>query len=420
MRHQAVFMCVLTLLMGCQAKAEPTNALKHTASIPLDGVQGRIDHMAVDAKNGRLYVAALGNNTVEVIDLKAGKPVAQITGLKKPQGVAVLPDTSRVVVASGEDGKCRVYDENQKLLGTVDGLDDADNVRYDPEAKLVYVGYGEGALAVIDPEKIEKVADIKLDGHPESFQLETKGKRIFVNVPSAKQVAVIDRDKRAVVAKWDVKDAESNFPMALDETNHRLFIGCRKPAKVIAVDTQTGQPVAAVECCGDTDDLFFDAASKRLYVSGGEGCITVIEQSDPNTYKAIGKVTTADGARTAFFDASGRMLYVAVPLRGSQKSELRTFATEAQPQRVSLATVISALDSRSDSEAVKALSKEIGRAPEVQKNESGLFLIWKEDGLSLRIDKEKVSAVFSLRHAIQWRETVSWGVTRRAGTVRHT
>jgi YVTN family beta-propeller protein len=315
------------LLVGCQTNAEPTNALKPTVTIPLEGVRGRIDHMAVDGKNQRLYVAALGNDTVEVIDLKAGKRIGQITGLKKPQGVAVT-GSGRLVVASGEDGKCRVYDESQKLLGMVDGLDDADNVRYNAEAKLIYVGYGDGALAVIDPEKIEKVADIKLDGHPESFQLETKGRRIFVNVPTARQVVVIDRDKRAVVAKWDVKDAEANFPMALDEANHRLFVGCRKPAKVLIVDAQMGQAVGAVACCGDTDDVFYDAANRRLYVSGGEGCVSVIEQADPNRYKNVGKVMTAAGARTSFFDAGGRVLYVAVPLRGSQMCEVRGFAAQ--------------------------------------------------------------------------------------------
>jgi YVTN family beta-propeller protein len=325
---QLTLISLLALLMGCQAKGEPKDALKETKTIALDGVQGRIDHMAVDARNQRLYVAALGNDTVEVIDLKAGKRVSRITGLKKPQGVAVVAGSNRLVVASGDDGKCRVYDENWKLLGAVDGLDDADNVRYDAEAKLIYVGYGEGALAVIDPEKIEKVADIKLAGHPESFQLEAKGKRIFVNVPSARQVAVIDREKRAVVAKWDVKDAQANFPMALDESNHRLFIGCRKPAKVLIVDTEAGKSVGAVDCCGDTDDVFFDATSRRIYVSGGEGWVSVIEQSDPNTYRNVGKVATAAGARTSFFDATERILYVAVPLRGNQKCALRAFAAE--------------------------------------------------------------------------------------------
>ena len=330
MKNVLMLACALTLLMGCETRAEPTNALKPSGTIPLDGVQGRIDHMAVDARNQRLYVAALGNNTVEVIDLNAGKRMAQIKGLNKPQGIAVIGGSNRVVVASGDDGKCRVYDENQKLLGTLDGLDDADNVRYDAGAKLVYVGYGDGALAVIDPEKIEKVADIKLDGHPESFQLETNGKRLFVNVPSAKQVAVIDREKRAVTARWEVTEAASNLPMALDEQHHRVFIGCRSPAKVLVLDADSGKAVAGIDCCGDTDDLFYDAANGRLYVSGGEGCVTVVEQSDANTYKAAGTLTTAAGARTAFFDATGQTLYVAVPHRGNQKCELRGFVAAAR------------------------------------------------------------------------------------------
>src|SRR5205823_14737053 len=119
-------------------------------------------------------------------------------------------------------GNVRIYTDDLKPSGTVDGLDDADNVRYDRQAKLLYVGYGSGALVVIDPEKGAKVGEVKLDEHPESFQLESQGKRIFVNVPKAKQIAVVDREKRAVIAKWPVKDAESNFPMALDEEHHRL------------------------------------------------------------------------------------------------------------------------------------------------------------------------------------------------------
>src|SRR5439155_21804030 len=149
----------------------------------------------------------------------------------------------------------------------------ADNLRYDPSAKLLYVGYGKGALAVVDPDHAKKIADIPLDGHPESFQLEQSGQRIFVNVPSAKQVAVVDREKKTVIAKWIINDAQANFPMALDESNHRLFIGCRRPAKLLVLDTDSGKTIASPECCGDADDVYYDAASKRIYLTGGEGCI---------------------------------------------------------------------------------------------------------------------------------------------------
>jgi len=316
---------VLILTTGCQAKAETTDALKPTRAIPLAGVEGRIDHLAYDARNDRLYVAALGNNTVEVIDARAGERVAQVMGLKKPQGVAVLPETGTVAVASGDDGTCRFYDERRKLLGTVDHLDDADNVRYDPAAKLVYVGYGDGALAVVDPRKMAKVADIKLDGHPESFQLEANGDRIFVNVPSAKHVAVVDRSKRAVIAKWPVEAAGNNFPTSLDEADHRLFVACRSPAKLLVLDTGNGRVVQALDCAGDADDVFYDAGNRRIYVSGGEGVVSVIQQTDADHYRPLGRTTTEVGARTALFVSAKHTLYVAVPHRGAQAAELRPF-----------------------------------------------------------------------------------------------
>jgi DNA-binding beta-propeller fold protein YncE len=212
------------------------------------------------------------------------------------------------------------------LLGTVDGLDDADNVRYDPQAKLLYVGYGGGALAVIDPEKAAKVADIKLDGHPESFRLETNGNRIFVNVPRAGEIEVVDRATRQVVAKWPMKSAKSNFPMVLDEDHHRLFIGCRSPAKMLVLDAQTGATVSEVDCISDTDDLFYDAANKRVYISGGGGSITVVEQTDADHYQVVETIKTASGARTSFFSPDTGQLYLAVPHRGDQPAEIRVYA----------------------------------------------------------------------------------------------
>jgi YVTN family beta-propeller protein len=325
---------VFLMALTCQVKAQPLKeqdaGLHQGKRIALEGVEGRIDHLAFDAKNRRLYVAALGNNSVEIIDVKAGKRMAQIKGIKKPQGVWVLPESRTLVVASGDDGKCRFYDEHQKLLGTIDGLDDADNVRYDDEAKLVYVGYGEGALAVIDPRKMEKVTDIKLDGHPESFRLEEKGKRIFVNVPSAKHIAVINRQKRTVEAMWPLKDAQANFPMFLDEINHRLIVGCRQPAKVLVIDTESGHVVANLGCCGDTDDVFYDAKAQRVYVSGGEGCVSVIERRDRDVYQAVGRVATSAGARTSLFVPEEQALYLAVPHRGGQAAEIRVLSLTAE------------------------------------------------------------------------------------------
>jgi DNA-binding beta-propeller fold protein YncE len=326
------FALAAALIVGCNANGQsaPANGdnpyLKFVQTIPLPNVEGRFDHFAADAKGNRLFIAALGNDTLEVIDTAAGMRAGSVTGLHKPTGVAFLPESGQVAVAGGDDGTLRFYDSATLKPGPkLEGLADADNVRYDPAARRLYVGYGSGALAVIDTETAHKLADIKLDAHPESFQLEKSGKRIFVNVPDAGHIAVVDREKQTVIAKWPTADAKANFPMALDEQNHRLFIGCRKPARLLILDTETGKPVAAPDIIGDTDDLFYDAANRRIYISGGAGAITVVEQSTPDTYRAVSKIQTAPGARTSFFVPESATLYVAVPHRGSQQAELRVF-----------------------------------------------------------------------------------------------
>jgi len=229
-------------------------------------------------------------------------------------------------VANDEDGSCRLYDGTSlQQMAAIDLKDDADNVRYDVSSRRFWVGYGEGGLAAIDPASGKKIADVKLDAHPESFQLETKGKRIFVNVPGASHVAVVDRETGTVIRKFGLTEASANFPMALDEADHRLFIGCRRPATLLVLDTETGRTVAALEIVSDTDDVFYDAAHKRIYVSGGEGRITVISQMNADTYGVSGQVATAPGARTSFFVQETATLYVAVPHRSEQKAELRVF-----------------------------------------------------------------------------------------------
>jgi len=298
------------------------NPLELLQTIPMPKVDGRIDHLAHDAKGDRLFVAALGNNTVEVIDLSQGKVVHRIEGLHEPQGVLSLD--GQIVVASGGDGSCRFYDgSTYKLLKTVDCKDDADNVRFDAEAKLVYVGYGSGGLAVVDPAKGARIADIPLEGHPESFQLEAKGKRIFINVPKAGNIAVADREKRAVIAKWKLS-AGANFPLALDEEGRRLFVGCRQPSKLLVLDTGSGKELAAVECSGDTDDVFYDAASKRVILSCGAGFLDMFDASAA-TPRRIGKVPTAAGARTCLDVPDPGRIYLAVPHRGGPPAEIRVY-----------------------------------------------------------------------------------------------
>ena len=198
----------------------------------------------------------------------------------------------------------------------------------DPKTKLIYVGYTDGALAVIDSVTMKQTGNIKLAAHPESFQLEVNRSRIFVNVPSAKQVAVIDRETKAVIATWALGAARENFPMALGENEHRLFVGCRRPAHVAALDTNSGKIVAQFDCVGDTDDLFYDAALRRLYVSGGEGFLSVFQERDPDHYMQLAKIATAAGARTSLFVPNLGRFYLAVPHRGAQAAEVRVYETQ--------------------------------------------------------------------------------------------
>ena len=307
---------------------DPTAALIPDKTVPLPQVEGRIDHMAVDVAGQRLFVAALGNNTVEVLDLKAGKTLQSLPGFAEPQGIAYVPDPGRVFVANGSDGTCRVLDGlSLKTLSAVACGDDADNVRYDPKANRIYVGYGGGALAVLDAKTGRKLADIKLAGHPESFRLETGGTRIFINVPQADEIAVVDREKGEVVTTWPLQEARANFPLFLDEANHRLFSGCRSPARVLVYDyTQPGgRLVATIPIARDTDDLFYDAAHKRLYVSCGQGMIDVIRQTDADHYTVEKIMPTAAGARTSLFVPELNILCLAVPRRGRQLAEIRVF-----------------------------------------------------------------------------------------------
>lgn len=300
-------------LLTLNLRAAEASALVLFKTIPLPGVAGRIDHFAFDAQGQRLFMAALGNDTVEVIDLASGKRLRTIGGCSEPQGLAFVPGANRLFIANGGSGVVKMLDGTDfKTLKTVGDLPDADNARYDAQANLVYVGYGEGALAIINATNGELVAKIPLSGHPESFQLEKDGNRIFVNVPDAQQITVIDREKRSVIATWPMEEFRANFPMALDEANHRLFVGCRRPARLVVLDTASGKKVSDVNIDGDTDDLFYDAGRKQVYVSCGAGFIDVIAQQGADKYDLRERIPTTSGARTSFSSPERGELYLAV------------------------------------------------------------------------------------------------------------
>jgi len=287
--------------------------LELVSTIPMPGVKGRIDHFSADPRGHRVFVAALGNDTVEVLDTRSNQRKS-IEGLGEPQGVLYLPDSNRLFIANGGGDRVDIVDAaSLTVLKRIGDLADADNVRYDSKSRKVLVGYGKGALRILDPASGESGGDIPLPGHPESFQLESGGTRAFVNVPSARSVVVVDRVKREVIAKWETPGASGNFPMAIDEKGGRLFVGARSPAVLLVYDMASGKVVARIPIGKDTDDLFFDAERQRIYVICGEGKVDVIRQEAPDRYVPEGSIETASGARTGLFVPEERALYVAAP-----------------------------------------------------------------------------------------------------------
>jgi hypothetical protein len=317
--YRALFAIPFTLLLvALAADAGEPPALRLIQTISLKGAPGRLDHMAVDNAGGRLFVANLSNNTLDIVDLKAGKLLKQIPGQKKIQGIAYAADLDRIFVGSGVSGECNVFDgRDYKLLKSIK-LPDADNVRYDSSARLVYVEHAEQSLSVIDAKTFDVKATIKLPGDPEGFQLESKRPRLYLNAMPDRLV-VIDIDRKVVVATHSFKLAKHGYPLALDEANHRVFIGCRDKPVVLVMDTESGKPITAVPIPADIDDLFYDAGHKRLYASCGEGFLTVIRQRGADDYDILEKIPTAKLARTCLFDATSGRLYLGLPRRDGQE-----------------------------------------------------------------------------------------------------
>jgi DNA-binding beta-propeller fold protein YncE len=318
------------------AKAQSTGRdilpLQLEEQIPVPNVAGRLDHFTADVKRKRLFVSALGNNTVEVIDTFAGRVIRSIKGLSLPQGPLYVPGFDKLYVANAQNGKMNVYDgATYTLKKTIDFGVDPDNVRYDAASKRIFVGFGEedGGIAMVDPATDERVGQVyKTEGHPESFQVEASGGHIFANVPDAGMVVEsIDR-KTGAVTKWPLKGLKGNYAMALNEEDHRLFTVTRKTPMLVVLDTQTGNEVARLRAAGECDDVYFDASRKRIYVIGGEGIISVIQQKDPDHYELTANVPTTVGVRTGYWYSKRDRFYVGVPAKGNEAAQVWTFEAE--------------------------------------------------------------------------------------------
>jgi DNA-binding beta-propeller fold protein YncE len=298
-------------LCALSGSGRATDFLVLDKTIALKNVAGRIDHMAVDLGRKRLFVAELGNGTLDVIDLTSETVLRRIEGLKEPQGVGYAPAADILAVASARDGSVRLFrGADLSPAGTVNLGDDADNIRLDQRTGNLVVGYGSGGLAVIDPAKAAVVSRIPLQAHPEGFQLDPGRRRAFVNVPDARQVAVIDLQAGRQMASWRAQDFRANFPMAIDPGGTMIAVVFRNPARLVTIDTSSGPLSAGLATCGDADDVFFDSKRNRIYVSCGDGGVDVF-QRDATTYRLLSAVKSASGARTSLFVPELDRLFVA-------------------------------------------------------------------------------------------------------------
>jgi DNA-binding beta-propeller fold protein YncE len=332
----SVFMLSVLASLSTQTYAQEYAPLRLVQTITMPNVKGRIDHMDVDVQGKRLFVAGLENGSLEVVDLEAGKWLKSIAGFKKTQGVAYVPSLNKLFVASGDDGMLRVFrGDTFELLDAIK-LDLGPNrVAYNPHTQLLYVGYGGkdagkdyGEVGIIDGKTDKHVGDIRVVAHPSELLLDQSGSTLFVFVSIASKVQVVDTKKREVVSTWPVS-SQRNGDGALDEKNHRLFIGTRTPPQLIAMDSQTGKEVASLPTVEGMDGVYFDPRLARIYISGGRdydvGSIFVYQQRDADHYETIGKIPTKSGAGTSFWSPELNRYYVAAPAHDKDQAAILVF-----------------------------------------------------------------------------------------------
>lgn len=334
----AVVFAIGSTRIGLSQESEK-QPLRLVQTISLPNVKGRLDHMEVDVKGKRLFVAGLENGTFEVVDLKTGKWVRSIPGFKKPQGALYVPKLNKLFLASGDDGMVRVYrGDTLELLDSIQLEPGPNRVAYEPSSKLVYVGYGGkdagkdyGEVGVIDAQNDKVVGEIKVVAHPSELLLCKARKTLFVFVSIANTLQVIDTNKGGVLSTWPVTSQRPG-DAAFDESTSRLFIGTRTPAEMVVMDSQSGKEIAHLPTVEGMDGVYFDVGRKRVYVSGGRdlpvGFVYVYQQKDADHYETIGKIPTRGGAGTSFWSPELNRYYVAAPKNDKQDAAILVYSSE--------------------------------------------------------------------------------------------
>jgi len=321
------YILCINCLTSCKGQESfGTDHLKLEKVIEIPGVGGRIDHMAINLKERVVYIAALGNNTIEVLDLKKGAIIRSIKGVEEPQGIAYIPEQNEIAVASGGNGNCVFFNATTfEKVATVHLAGDADNIRYDAVEKKMYVGYGNGAMALIDPVAHKQTGNVKLSGHPESFTLDKKNNKLYVNVPDDHNITVIDLQRFTIANTWKINKYRANFPMALDTFSNLIFVGYRHPAVLVAYDGKTGKQVIANQLVGDVDDIFYYANKQEIIASGGDGSINIFKRGHGTTLKRVADIPTRAGARTSLLIPSLQSFILAERANGGNAATITVY-----------------------------------------------------------------------------------------------
>ena len=333
---RATTLAAALLIFAVCTWAQNKAPLELRQTIPVPGLtkEGDFDHLAIDLEGNRLFIMGEDHSVVEVIDLGAGKLVHTISDVKAPHSMVYRGDLKKLFIVDGDLGEVRIYDsDSYKVAGSVKLRDDADSMTYDPSTKYMYVVNGGkdakmtySFVSVVDTTAAKKLADIKIDSDAvEALALEKSGPRLFVNMTGKDAVAVVDREKHTVINTWPTGQVSKHLiAMSFDEADHRLFVSTRTPGKLIVLDSNSGKVVTSLPCIGDNDDMAYDSASKRIYISGS-GFVDVYRQKDPDHYDQIAHIATAFKARTSILVPEWKKYYLGVPHRGTTAAAVRVY-----------------------------------------------------------------------------------------------
>jgi hypothetical protein len=343
--------CCLAMAVGFagQASAQEKQALRLVQTIPLPGVTGRLDHMGVDLEKKRLFVAASGNNTLEVVDLTGGKVVKSLAGFKDTQDAVFLGDDFNKLYVSSLDGHVRVFQgETFWLVQDFKIEPDPNRLFYDPTAKLIYFGYGGenagfdayGRLGILQPKPgagydqlvADMIAPTARPGHLAQIAMDDNG--ILLACDSrADLIYQFDTRKRELIKSWPAK-GDGAADMAIDPIRHRLFVGTRIPPEMTVYDSASGKEVQSLPAPETMDGVHYDANLKRVYVTGGRwygtpeaspGWLYVYQQKDPDHYDLISKIETRPGSGTSLLVPKFNRLYVASQAIDEQEAAILVF-----------------------------------------------------------------------------------------------